>query len=307
MDVLRVAPYPITIEFPVPAPNTQYSLYIEDLVDHSYENILFTSTADSKIQWTLPLSRLLYDRKFLTQVYDIPTGDILYDDNLDIVRPYTDPTLLGSTPSEIAEYKQLEFMARSIIDDVVTDGFYNRKMVIQTVGQGLDYIPVWVHMNKILQVYENNVLVYDHANDPSVNQNNYKITMDNSGIEMTLVTSDTAVNRYEKVPADLPMAVGDLGFYQIDGTSFPKGWDYTIIADVGYKVVPSDIQFATELLIKDLKNESLEYYNRYVDSYQTDQYQVTFNSKRVYEGVGNMVVDKILDKYMNYISKPSIL
>jgi hypothetical protein len=307
MDVLRVAPYPITINFPVPAPNTTYRLYIEDLIDHSYENITLTSDSNSRLIWTIPLSRLLFDRKFLTQIYDITTGDILFDDNLDILRPYTDPNLLGTTPDEIAEYKVLEFAARSIIDDVVVDGFYNRKMIIQTVGQGLDYIPTWAYVNKILQVYENDILVYDSSRDPSLNINNYKIILDNSGIQMTTTSTDTAVNRYEQKPADLPMATGDLGFYQMNGTSFPKGWDYTIIADVGYKTVPSDIQYATELLIKDLKNGNLDYFNRYVDSYTTDQYSVTFNSKRIYDGVGNLVVDKILDKYVNYMSKPSII
>ena len=87
-----------------------------------------------------------------------------FEDNLSILRPYVDPSELGTTASEIAEYKTLELVARSIIDTYVGDGFYNHKMVINGVGQGTDYFPIRHDANRVLKVYENNVLVYDYEN-----------------------------------------------------------------------------------------------------------------------------------------------
>jgi len=104
----------------------------------------------------------------------------------------------------------------------------------------------------------------------------------------------------------LPIASGDLAYYGYDGTGFPSGYDYTFIVDYGYLTIPADIEYATKLLIEDLKCGKLDYYKRYVTSYNTDQFRIQFD-KVMLSGTGNFLVDKILEKYVKNIVKPGII
>ena len=161
MDVLRVPPYPITTKWTVPAANTAYTIYVEDLVDHSVETSTLTSDANKEISYILPRSKVQFDRDFLFQVKD-SSGEIVVDDNLTVYRPYVNPNNLATTTEAIAEYKNWEIIARSIIDQYLSNSdFYNHKLVIVKEGQGGDYFPIWHPVNKVLKVYENNVLVYN--------------------------------------------------------------------------------------------------------------------------------------------------
>ena len=301
MEVLRIPPYPIVTSWDVPEANTDYTIYIEDLVDHSFENVEVTSDANAKVEYIIPRSKAQFDRTFLFRIKD-STDEIVVDSNLDVLRPYIDYRTLGTTATEIQEYKMLELVARNIIDSVISDGFYNNKHVLQTVGLGSDYFPVWEDLNKVLKVYENNVLVYD-IDDPTVGDYDYIVTLDNSAIQR--VEADT-YNRSEAKPITLPVSPGNIAFYGYRGVAFPVGFDYTLILDVGHKAVPPDIEYATKLLIEDLKCGKLDYYNRYVTSYNTDQFRIQFD-KSLFDGTGNMIVDKILDKYKKSITKIGIL
>lgn len=303
MEVMRVPPYPLTTTWTLPLANYEYIVYIEDLVDHSVEEIELSSDENYKLVYELPLSKIQFDRKFLIRFYDAEHEHILYEENLDIIRPYVDPATLGTTASEIAEYKQLELVARSIIDTEITDGFYNSKHIVQKVGDGSDYMSVWEDANKVLKVYENNILVYDIDN-PSANQYSFALTLDNSAI---IKTTTDAFNRVEQGVINLRPAYGDLALVgSARSVDFPRGVDYIFVLDVGYKTVPADVEYATTLLIEDLKCGKLDYYKRYVESYNTDQFRLQFN-KGLFDGTGNLIVDKILAKYKINIPKPGAI
>jgi hypothetical protein len=304
MQVLRVPPYPLTTTWTLPNASYEYVVYVEDLVDHSVEETTMFSDANGKLVYELPQSKIQFDRKFLIRFYDTAHENILYEENLDVVRPYVNPyTYGGSTTSEIAEYERLELYARAIIDSHITDGFYNEKHIVQGVGQGTDYYSIWEPLNKVLKVYENNVLVYD-IDTPESNLIEYRLTLDKSAIER--VITDT-YNRVEQGLMSTLPAYGDLGHYGPERyVDFPKGYDYSFVLDVGYKTVPADVELATKLLMEDIQCGKLDYYSKYVSAYNTDQFRVQFD-KRMLEGTGNQIVDKILDKYSITITKPGIL
>lgn len=302
MEVMRVPPYPITTTWTLPIANYTYVQVVEDLVDHSVVETTVQSNSSGIVTYVLPLDKVQFDRKFYIKFYDTEHEHILYEENLDIIRPYVNANKIGETASEIAEYRMHELLARAIIDTVIPNGFYNYKKVIQAVGQGSDYFPLWYDTNKILKVYENNVLVYD-VDTPSENICDYVITLDNSAVQRVLTGN---WNRAENAPPNLPISVGDLGYFGYNTVSFPAGYDYTFIVDSGYKTIPSDVEVATKALIEDIKCGKLDYYKRYVTSYNTDQFTIEFD-KAVFSGTGNMLVDKILDKYSNTILKPGII
>jgi hypothetical protein len=303
MEVLRVPPYPITTKWTLPIANYTYVQVVEDLVDHSVEEVEVTSDANGIVEYILPLSKVQFDRKFLIKFYDSEHEHTLYEENLDVIRPYTDPSKLGSTASEIQEYKTLEMVARSIIDTAIVDGFYNSKHIVQRVAEGADYFSIWEDINRVLKVYENNVLIYD-VDQPGLTEFEFKVTFDNSAIERVIAEP---YNRSEQGAQQYPRAYGDLGHSA--GTiavGFPRGWDYTFVVDIGYKTIPADVEYATKLLIEDLKCGKLDYYTRYVSSYNSDQFRIQFD-KKMFEGTGNMIVDKILDKYTVTIPKPGLI
>jgi hypothetical protein len=302
MEVPRIPPYPIITTWTLPIPNYEYIVYVEDLVDHSIEETHMFSNASSQLVYQLPLEKVQFDRRFLIRFYDTEHEHILYEENLDVIRPYVNPANLGTTASEIAEYKMLELVARSIIDSQIVDGFYNEKHIVQTVGLGTDYFPVWEDLNRVLKVYENNDLVYD-IDDTTIGDYKYIVTLDNSAVQRV---EPDLYNRSEARPITLPVSPGNLAFYGYAGVAFPQGYDYTFILDIGYKAIPPDIEYAATLLIDDLKCGKLDYYKRYVTSYNTDQFKIQFD-KMLFDGTGNMIVDKILQKYQKNITKIGII
>ena len=302
MEILRVPPYPLTTTWSLPDANYSYILYVEDLVDHSIEEVTITSDSSGIVNYTLPLTKVQFDRRFLVRFYDAEHEHIIYEENLDIIRPYTDPSKLGETASEKALYKTYELIARSLIDTYMGDGFYNHKSIYQVVGNGLDYLPVWKDANRVLKVYENNVLIFD-IDTPETNVYTFRVTLDNSAIvkewtgNANLITSQAI---------SLPMAQGDYVYDARNYGTFGKGRDYLFVLDEGYRAIPPDVEAATKMLIEDIKCGKLDYYEKYVASYDSTQFKIQFD-KSMLEGTGNMVVDKILDKYKKSIVKVGVL
>ena len=60
------------------------------------------------------------------------------------------------------------------------------------------------------------------------------------------------------------------------------------------------------MLIEDIKCGKLDYYKRYITSYNTDLFKIQFD-KSMFDGTGNYIVDKILEKYEFNITRPGVL
>ena len=154
-----------------------------------------------------------------------------------------------------------------------------------------------------MSVYENNVLIYD-SSSPSSYVTNFEITKDKTAITKTYAD---IVNRKES--ADLVLPAGGTDYVDVNYIAFgvfPKTYDYKVYVEAGYTAVPSDIVKVANLLITDISCGKLEYYKRYVSDYKTDQYNLKFDS-RVFEGTGNIIVDKILSKYRKSITRLGVL
>lgn len=322
MEILRKPPYPLVATYSVPDPST-YHVVVKD---RSRDVVLNTDVIEASenltIDYVIPDNIAKYDDSYSLEIYEDlegEYGDLVVEDNLEIVRPYIDASTLATTASEIAEYVEHEKLARTIIDSI-TGGFYYYTDYVETVGQGTDYIPLWNRTYKILKVYENSVLVYDSSdteNGPALDDWNYLIIKDKSAITKDPVASTQGFNRSEQQPPNIVVAPSDSyalfdtedsgNIYTISpGVAFPKGYDYIFQLEQGYKVVPNDIKDATMMLINDIKCGKLDYYKRYITSYSTDQFRIQID-KSILDGTGNILVDKILDKYTQSIGKPGVL
>ena len=323
MLILRQAPYDSFISYTL-EPSTQYNLRIEDSdYDVVFEDLVTTTNAGVlTIDWAgvygeddTPYDFRKYDDTYHVEITE--DDEIVGQDNLTIERPYIDPSTLGETASDIAAAKEHERLARAIIDSI-TGGFYFKTKWNETVGQSTDYMPLWDKTYKILKVYENAELVYDASLEvPAIGEWNYVITKDKTAITKDPTYLVTDFNRSESNPVGLNMASSD-SFSMFDtsdsgntialksGVLFPQGTDYLFQLETGYRVIPYDIQDATKMLINDISCGKLEYFKRYVTDYSTDQFKIRIDPTSL-SGTGNILVDKILDKYVTNVKKPGIL
>jgi hypothetical protein len=294
MEILRVQPYgAISVPFLVPAgydAETEFSVQITDMADLSITET--TSMAESGDTITIALPGI-YDNSYRVIVSDGENN--LLDDTYDTVRPYVDPASMSDKPSEISDYTRHEELARAIIDSIVPEGFYYKKKVLDVSGNGSDSLPVWEDVKKIVAVYENNV---------ALDSTTFELTKDKSAI----IQKYTEIfNRSQSPDLVIPLAMSDsVDFMYPDLRGFPATWDYRITVEHGYTSVPSDITRAAKLLIEDITCGKLEYYKRYMAEYNTDQFRLKFDS-RVFEGTGNIIVDKILSKYTKSIKFMGVL
>jgi hypothetical protein len=297
MEILRLPPHDdLILDFVVPewyTEETDFYIRVTDLSDLSEVVTDHTGEAGDTFSYTLSSK---YDNNYRVE-FDSVNGDdaLIYDETTELVRPYVAPSTLGETASEIAEYTKYEEIARAVIDSVIPEGFYYKKKTLEIVGLGADYIPLWWDAKRILAVYENDVLVEDRT---------YEITRDKTAITETV---PGGVNRNEQAPLILPAAGSDLVDTVLPPLrGFPNGYDYKFVLEVGYPTVPSDIVRAATLLIDDIKCGRNDYYQRYISAYNTDQFRLQFDS-RVFEGTGNIIVDKILSKYAKSITRLGVL
>jgi hypothetical protein len=328
MQILRLPPYPLTISYDVPLPNTDYILVINESsrnVNDVTESIV--STAGAKLEYTLPDLFNSYDESYYLAIYEdvegLP-GDIVVEDNLEIMRPYVNPTTLATTvgsgtATEINDYIKYEGLARAIIDSIVPGGFYYERSWYETNGNGTDYLPIWDRVYKIVNGYENNELVWDTDSDPqALGQWNYLLTKDKTAIikEWNQQMTDSYI-RAVGTPKGVPLGESD-SIYLYDtedstvtlavapGVTFPVTFNYLFSLETGYKVVPYDIQDATMMLIDDIKCGKMEYHKRYILDYSTDQYKIKID-KSALDGTGNILVDKIIQKYITNFGTPGVL
>ena len=292
MEILRVPPYDTTVDITVDQPSTDYPVIVRDMADLSISTSTVTSDADGVLNVELPSK---YDGEYEVQVYD---NEYYYS----VMRPYVNPNDMATTASDILEYRKNEEIARAIIDSVISQGFYYEKKIIQTSGLGADYLPLWIDAKKVLKVYENNTLVYDLANEDDY-ERHFEITADGTAIQQYY---SGTVNRNEGASVIIPLAASDTDVIDYYYRGFPKTFDYEIVVESGYKVVPPDIVRATELLVEDLSCGKLEYYKRYATNYNTDQFRIQFD-RSMFEGTGNIIVDKILSKHAKAIQTLGVL
>lgn len=298
MEILRVSPYaevPVNFTIPAGIVDADITVTITDMADLSISTSTFTESSSGELlEISLPGR---YDSSYRVEIVkDLGASNeqILQDETYEIFRPYVDPSTKATTASDIAAYAINEEIARAVIDSVVPDGFYYRKKVLHFTGTGSDYLPIWDDVKKILAVYENNKLVEDRQ---------FEVTSDKTAI---VEKSTDNINRAESAPLVLPAASSDSLDPQFVYRGFGNTWDYVITVEHGYTNVPSDIVRATEMLVHDIECGKLDYYKRFISSYNTDQYRIQFD-KGLFEGTGNIIVDKILSKYVKSITKLGVL
>lgn len=286
MEVLRINGQVPTVSFSGLVPSTAYTLSYTD----TYTDAEFSSNATSDntglVTFSLDSRYAKYDGVLDATVSNYLDEEVVVT-NIDVVRPYVSnlSALSTSLNKSLSAVTDMERTARYIIDSEVSRGFNFVRKEKEVVGNGSDFLVINEKINKLYKVYENGVLLYD-----SESQNNevvFAISKDKTSI--VPVESQQNKTEYPEVWRDRYL-----------GRTFADGYDYIIDADYGYKVIPQDIQEAAELLCSDLSNDNMKYLNKYIESFDNEDFKIKF-AKNFNASTGNMIVDRILTKYKNDI------
>ena len=333
MEILRKPPTPVTLEldgFEVGASiavaifsdkseilQPDYFAKDDRLVLEKDNVFLLVADSDGAISLELPAPFSRYDREYALYIYDNSEGqwdfeglrdsylgnlmedaeqDVVYTDSLRVYRPYID--IVGYAPEEELEtYINVERMARTMIDNV-TGGFYYKLQVVDLQGLGTDRLTVGDRVNKILELVENNVVVYQKgaANNPKP----VTLNSDRNCI-IPFVPKNEYHNRLDRrLPrVGSPNRYGSYEYDAIVAThrgEFPNGYNYTATLECGWPMVPNDIQDCMKILINDIICGVPNYWSKYIDRYDTKDFKVFFNSGK-FDGTGNVYVDQVLQRY----------
>ena len=288
MEILNERAYKkvtnLTATFSI-SPSGTYTLDYEDL----YTGELFSASATTvsgAVTFTLDEKYLNYTGNLSASVKD-SNGDTVILTNIDIVRPYCNldsiAAALSITGGSEIEYERL---ARYIIDSQTQPFTFMRKEK-DIVGMGMDYLPIDEKIYKIYKVYENQEIQYDSSLSSNENLVTYEITKD--GTSITNIDDEAPENKINNKVVWRERYLD---------SAFGEGSEYRVDGDFGWRVIPQDIQDACEMLIQDIKSDNLKYINRYIESFDNEDFKIKF-SKGPGTGTGNMMVDKILEKYRN--------
>lgn len=264
--------------------SAQYTIELDDLITGNSFSASATANGSGVASFTLPSHYVTYTGSLAASVKD-SSQNVVNITNIDIVRPYSSITSLVSalkiTTSQATEYERL---ARYIIDSH-TGGFSFIRKEKEFIGAGTDELLIDEPIYKLYKVYENGELLYDV--DSANNYESFKINKQLNAIVLDI--PETNRINYPKVWRDR--------FLDID---FHEGYEYVVDADFGWVVIPQDIQEASELLVQDIVEDNLKYVNKYIESFDNDDFKIKF-SKNWTASTGNRIVDRILERYQKPI------
>lgn len=277
MDILRLPPYPLSADVEVPLANHTYSVVIDGVAESH------VSDGAGVVALDLDGDLIKYDGEHLLTIKD--GDDVVVEDNLVIVRPYLDVAKVYLN-GDFAKYSEYEKIARIAIDNIV-GGFYYKKIVMERMGTGSDVLPLGYPVRKLLTVSENGESVYDGVD------NTYDYVLSDNSLYMKVASTEDII---EGSPIKVPIGHSDTYTNMYYGLQFGSDYVYTITAEVGYPVVPSDIQTCMKRMIDQLACGTPNYLQKYVIKYETAEFRTDFD-RRAFAGTGDLLVDQTLKRY----------
>lgn len=285
MEVLRINGSIPTVSFSDLVPSGVYTIEYSDLLTDETFSATASANGSGDITFTLDDKYISYDGNLEARVLDTYDEEVVVT-NIDVLRPYCDIYSLATDLNKtVAQVKEIERIARYIIDSETFGGFKFVRKEKEVVGLGSDYLVIDEKIHKLYKLYENLELVYDSTSE--TNEQEFEISKDKTSIVLTQ-TQTNRVN-YNRVWRDRYLDV-----------DFADGFEYLVDADFGWKVIPQDIQEATALLAADISSDNMKYINKYIESFDNDDFKIKF-AKNFNASTGNLVVDRILTKYKNSI------
>lgn len=286
MDILRLPPYPLAFDILVPDDAETYTVTIDDSEPETHVSDFDPYVYDTEPYITIELTDELakYDGEYALVVKD-EHGVIVVEDTLRVARPYID--IAKEYPDkDFDTYSEYEQIARLAIDNIV-GGFYYHKSTFERMGTGADVLPLGYLVRKVLEVKENGAVVYDG------DDNTYEYVLSDNGLYLRVASTEDII---EGSPIKIPTGRSDTYGNPFWGVQFGQDYVYTVTAETGFPVVPSDIKTCMKRMINELACGTPNYLQKYVVKYETAEYRTDFD-RRAFAGTGDLLIDQTLKRY----------
>jgi hypothetical protein len=155
------------------------------------------------------------------------------------------------------------------------------------MGTGSDVLPLGYNVRKLISIAENGQVVFDG------NDNIYDYVLSDNGLYVKVASTEDIL---EGSPLRIPTGSSDTHYNVYYGSQFGGDYVYTVVAEVGYPVVPTDIKTCVKRMINELACGTPNYLQRYIVKYETDEYRTDFD-RRAFAGTGDLLVDQTLKRY----------
>lgn len=288
MEIYRKPPYPLTFDILVPDDDTDYTVTIGNEEPETYASDVDMYAYDGEPFITVELSDSIakYDGEYEISVAD--AGELVYVDTLRVVRPYVD-VAKEYPDKDYDQYVEYEKIARLAIDNIV-GGFYYTKHVFERMGTGSDVLPLGYPVKKLIEVKENGSVVFNGTDGVD---NEYDYVISDNGLYLKVPTMEDII---EGSPIKVPTGSSDTYGSVYWGVQFGNDYVYTVTAECGWPIVPTDIKTITKRMINELACGTPNYLQKYVVKYETDEFRTDFD-KRAFSGTGDLIVDQTLKRY----------
>lgn len=254
-------------------------------------------------QIVIPFEHCQRNRTFkILWEYEVAGEAASHSQYVEVVTPYVnlsdawEQMNIGTDPSDpnaktYREMQAAEMYARKLIEDFTEQSFYlyDDKQVV--FGFGSDILPLPYKINAIHKLYENDVLLIDNLNDvnnwvytPSISESGYGIRVNRQELVDNIVYTSNGM---------VPPTIYDRG----DGGCFRDSRRYTVQGRFGWAKVPSDVQEACIVLMKQFFDKDTEWRNKYVKSISAFDWKFEYTGD-AQTGTGNLYADKLLTPYI---------
>lgn len=275
------------------------------------DDVLITLTATEvetdagTYQIIMPFSFTASPRRLkLVWDYDVYSGATgTHTIFLNVVTPYIsineqiDDLNFGSDPSDpnyktYGDLKSAERYARKIIEDYTGQDFYLYADNQVVYGDESDTLPLSSKINKIYQLYSNDILLIDNLATPPLNNWLYDPVVAESGFAIRVNRTNLLDNSVYVANGLVPPTIND----RFNGV-FSKNVQYKVVGEFGWDRVPDAVQIAAVELMKDYFSKDKIWRNKYIKSVKIFDWSFEYNSSAS-SGTGNLYVDQLLSPYV---------
>lgn len=265
------------------SPNTTYDVSMVDQNDLTVTSTTGTSNVSGVLTIPLPEKYTRYDGWFALEISN--GGNVVYMDSVTSTRPFvTAQQIIDYMDGKVtttAEAIELERAARYQIEAIIGFSFDYARRELHLVGNGTDFLPSHERITKVYSVKENNQTIWS----------------DGEGYAFKPFVGFNSVVRDAEDDSDNRLEYKVVWNNRYAAPEFKENYDYVVDAEVGWQVIPQDIQEATLMLVNDIVCGNNRYSNKYIRSVDTGAMSFDYY-KDVVGGTGNLMVDNILSKYV---------
>jgi hypothetical protein len=286
-------------------PYSSLSSAVSETLISSNSTAIRSETDNGTYSVEIPRSITATNKKLkLVWKYSINGVNTSHSTFCDVVTPYCSfaeaiEDLNFGTDASDPEYKtyhqlrMAEKYARKLIENYCGQDFYLYDDVYIGYGSGTNLLPLPYKVNRIYEIYVNDILLIDNTVTPVVNNWNYIPIITEGGFGLRVNETSHLDNTVYIANGMIPPTVNDISY----GGAFKNNQRYRVSAQFGWAEVPDNVEQACIQLMGHFFDKDRAWKDQYVKSVSTFDWKFDYNSD-VHTGTGCSYADQLLSPYV---------